>query len=220
MKKTILVLVSLGVLLVTLTGCFSHGKADSKYSEPYSESTTEVQITEPSLSETVETTESVTEARKQVTQNTTVVEKTAPDEETTASLKPLPQSDISKCDNTIFNMTNEERKDSGIARYEWSDNLHHLAAVRAKEASLKWSHTRPDGTGFHTVFDEYGVYYTDNCGENLGYISNGDMTALFKSFMDSESHRANILSRQYRYCGIGTYVADDGKTYIAMLFSD
>ena len=231
MKKIVLILVSLTVI-ITLGACrLSSGGAGGNTTVPSAEVTTAEAVTQTPQPEATEASELQTTAQESSSKATTAAEKkavlrkettekAAPEEETAAEHKPLPESNITECDNIIFSLTNKARKARDIKVYKWSDELHNLAVIRAKEAAEKWSHTRPDGTFFNTVFDEYGVYYTQLCCENLGYTSGEDMHSLFDALMASREHRKNILNRNVRYCGVGTYVASDGKTYIAMLFSD
>ena len=50
-----------------------------------------------------------------------------------------------------YNLVNEEREDAGLSDLTWSSNLETTAAVRAEEASVSFSHTRPNGTQWYTV---------------------------------------------------------------------
>ena len=84
-----------------------------------------------------------------------------------------------------FRLVNEIRAEAGLAALAWDDNLYESAKVRALEASVVWSHDRPDGSSWSTV--------SNVCqGENLakGYDVAADVVA---GWMDSEGHKDNIL---------------------------
>ena len=61
----------------------------------------------------------------------------------------------------LTNMVNEIRVSNGLNQLKLNKELCDLAEIRVKEATVKWSHTRPDGTPYYTVNDKL-VY-----GENL-----------------------------------------------------
>ena len=66
----------------------------------------------------------------------------------------------------IIRLTNEYRKANGLSALAHVELLDIPATLRAEEAGEVWSHTRPDGTNFHTVFAQCGLKYTAY-GENL-----------------------------------------------------
>ena len=50
-----------------------------------------------------------------------------------------------------YNLVNEEREDAGLSDLTWSEDLEMTAAVRAEESSISFSHTRPSGKQWYTV---------------------------------------------------------------------
>ena len=105
-----------------------------------------------------------------------------------------------------FVKVNEEREAEGLKALKWSDELNKAAGIRAQEVSGKWSHKRPDGSDYWTV-DSNAVY-----GEN---ISKGFRTAeaAYNSWMESESHRTNLMDEDYGSVSIFVYEAQDGNWY-------
>ena len=63
----------------------------------------------------------------------------------------------------IFTLTNKVRADNGLGRLTYADDLQGQADIRAKECSVKFSHTRPDGSDCHSIIHK--DYYV--AGENL-----------------------------------------------------
>ena len=61
----------------------------------------------------------------------------------------------------IFDGINAKRAESGLTPFVWSDRVFLAAQVRAKELLEQdeqgLSHTRPDGTSYSTVFDEFEI---------------------------------------------------------------
>lgn len=66
----------------------------------------------------------------------------------------------------IFRLTNVERTKYGKPLVQTNDDLNRAAMQRAKEISVKFSHTRPDGTDSTSILSEYGIP-DDNGGENI-----------------------------------------------------
>ena len=111
-------------------------------------------------------------------------------------------------DETLLNvqlyeliLLNLIRADYGLDVLAYDTDLANAAVQRAYEAGTYFSHTRPDGREWSTIYDEYGIpsWYL---GENLamGQTSVDDAVA---SWMNSEGHRANILSSDFQTIGIG-----------------
>jgi uncharacterized protein YkwD len=55
------------------------------------------------------------------------------------------------------------------------------------------------------LLETHGSYWWTTYGENVGLISStSGADALFRAYMNSPAHRANILDRTFRYVGIWT----------------
>ncbi len=115
----------------------------------------------------------------------------------------------------ILRLVNIERANYDAAPLELMEQLNVMANVRAEESSERFSHTRPDGTRCFTIFSEYNMRYK-TAGENLAY---GFRTpeAIVAAWMDSPSHRANLLDTDYEYIGIG-YFDNGRRIYCSQLF--
>lgn len=51
----------------------------------------------------------------------------------------------------LFDDINNIRMESGLRILNWSETLDSAAKIRAEEASIYWSHTRPNGKPYYTV---------------------------------------------------------------------
>lgn len=117
----------------------------------------------------------------------------------------------------ILRLLNEERSKAGLGALSLSNTLSRISYVRATEISSTWSHTRPDGSSWSTVFDQYGVSWGGGIAENLAYISYSDAADVVTSWMNSSGHKANILNGSYSEIGVGIYYGG-GNYYICTLF--
>lgn len=116
----------------------------------------------------------------------------------------------------VIRYTNEERIAAGLSPLEHFKVVNTPAMIRAQEAAEYWSHTRPDGSNFDTVFAQVGLSY-QGVGENL-YSSNGNPTPrqIVDAWMDSPGHRANILESRFNGIGIGVYQGSDGIYWVQL----
>lgn len=136
---------------------------------------------------------------------TTVAQTTAP---TTSAPKPTTaviDTEDSDYESDIIKLVNNEREEAGFSTLVRSDKLSDAAAIRAKEIATSFSHTRPDGSFWYTV-SPYAM------GENIakGYST---PKSVMEAWMNSEGHKDNILTKEYRTIGVGCYYDSDTDTY-------
>ncbi len=110
-----------------------------------------------------------------------------------------------------FNLVNSQRSANGLPALVWDNNLESAAAVRAQECSVSFSHTRPNGSSWYTVNSKIMG------GENLAY-GYYDANSAVNAWMDSPTHRENILWPEFTKVAISVYAADDGTYYWAQEF--
>lgn len=118
----------------------------------------------------------------------------------------------------LLSAINRYRAEAGLPALTGSVTLNQAAAVRAEEASRSFSHTRPDGRSWYTVLEEAGQGNTA-AGENLAanYRTAEEAAA---AWMNSDSHRDNILNPNYQYMGGAAFEREDGTVFWAQLFTD
>ena len=97
----------------------------------------------------------------------------------------------------VLDLVNAERAKAGLSALSWNQQLADGAAIRAVEIQQQFSHTRPNGESCFTVID--GGFRT--MGENIaaGYRT---PEAVVNGWMNSEGHRKNILSANFKYLGV------------------
>lgn len=122
-----------------------------------------------------------------------------------------PESVADQYAREVLELVNKERTKAGLAELKMSSALNDVAAVRAKELTEEFSHTRPNGRDCFTALTDAGIQYS-SVGEN---IAAGQATPqkVVTSWMNSEGHRANILSEDYTHMGIGYYHTSKGYQY-------
>ena len=115
----------------------------------------------------------------------------------------------------VLYLINNIRRENGLSELTMNYTLMQVANIRAEEATRNWSHTRPDGSAWWTLHQQYGLY--GKFGENLAY-GQEDPTEVVQAWMDSEGHRANILTEDFTTVGISCYY-NDGEYYWSQEFS-
>lgn len=131
----------------------------------------------------------------------------------TSAAEPTPQEQA----QAVAVLTNSERIEAGVLPVELDESLCAAAQQRAKEIAVVHSHTRPDGRMCSTVLDDNKIVY-EVWGEN---IAGGQTTAeaVHYAWMNSPSHRENILYANYSKIGVGYYIdTADGVTYWCTLY--
>lgn len=114
-------------------------------------------------------------------------------------------------------LLNRDREKHGLAPLVYSTALTELAEHYAADLIARgfFSHNDPDGRSPFDRMRAFGIAY-QHAGENLAI--NDGVEAAQAAFMDSPTHRANVLHPQYTEVGIGVRVAPNGKTYVVQEF--
>ena len=116
----------------------------------------------------------------------------------------------------VLRLVNEERAKQELEPFKTDAKLAKVAAVRAKESTTKFAHERPDGRSVSTAFADEDITFI-KVGENLG---KGHKTPdeLVKAWMESKTHRANILSEKFTVAELGFFTNSAGAIHTALMF--
>ncbi|MDR3148872.1 MAG: CAP domain-containing protein [Oscillospiraceae bacterium] len=106
----------------------------------------------------------------------------------------------------VLELVNAERAQYGLTPLEWCDDAYAVSKVRAEESAVSFSHTRPNGSYFSSVWNELGQSYA-YAAENIAYGYHS-AEAVVTAWMNSEGHRANILSPNVTYMAVALYGSD------------
>ena len=119
----------------------------------------------------------------------------------------------------ILKLVNIEREKAGLKPLKFWDAQYECAKIRASEITTPetFSHTRPDGRAWYTVFEDCGFDDYWKLGENLAlYFTSAEHVMYGESgWMNSPGHRANILNPDFDYIAIGVCESADYEGYYA-----
>ena len=134
---------------------------------------------------------------KNDTENT---ETTEPVEEENEDEVVTPTYTPNQLEQNIFNIINQHRVNAGLPALTFEYSFYSAAKTRATEAATCFSHTRPNGSNYTSVFAETGIKWDFIAGENVGRYFADAETAM-NAFMNSQVHKDNILYTGYtRVC--------------------
>lgn len=106
-------------------------------------------------------------------------------------------------DSGLLDATNKARKDNGIESLQYNALLDKAAQAKADDMAARnyWSHNTPDGKEPWVFIDATNYKYF-KAAENLAYGFDDSNSAVI-GWMNSPSHRANILDSQLKEVGFG-----------------
>lgn len=114
----------------------------------------------------------------------------------------------------VIGEINARRAEAGLDPLTSDLALCRLAALRAWENRTIWSHTRPDGSDFRTVFSQYG-YPCAGAAENIYFGAYG-AADIVEKWMSSEKYSANLLL-DASAIGAGSCTDENGLRYVVVL---
>lgn len=103
----------------------------------------------------------------------------------------------------VIRLTNVQRAASGLGALTENSALNGAALAKGNDMLAKgyWAHFAPDGTSPWSFFLNFGYKYK-YAGENLARDF-PDASSAVNAWMNSPSHKENILNSNYREIGIG-----------------
>jgi uncharacterized protein YkwD len=132
---------------------------------------------------------------------------------------PLEPNDIER---RAFEQTNIVRVKNGLAPLVWDGEVCRMARIHSESMSRQgyFSHVTPEGFRLRERARLVGIYQYNVLAENIAYNQGYDDPGAFavERWMQSEKHRANILSPEFRAMAIGSFVAADGSVYLTQTF--
>jgi uncharacterized protein YkwD len=136
---------------------------------------------------------------------------------------PVSTDSLSGIDLELFNSHNAERAKGGLAPLRIDAALVSVARQRANDMASKnyFSHTSPSGETAFILLNRSGYAYA-TAGENIArnnYPEAQSASVAMNGFMNSPSHRVNVMDPKFRSIGIASVTASGGMKYIAVIFS-
>ena len=127
----------------------------------------------------------------------------------------------SRSETEVFQLVNRERSKARLGTLEWDDQLAKLARDYSRQMARE---------GFFDHYDRQGRTVTDRAarlpnwseiGENLFVCEDHEYftrTAL-RGWLESPTHRTNMLDRNWTATGIGIATARDGRIFVTQVFT-
>lgn len=116
----------------------------------------------------------------------------------------------------VFNLINQQRTSAGLSALVIDKELQNVAKIKAQDMVNNgyFSHTSPTYGSPFNMIKSFGISYKA-AGENIaGNSSNANAV---KAWMNSEGHKANILSNSFNYTGVAVVSSPTyGKVYVQM----
>jgi uncharacterized protein YkwD len=133
--------------------------------------------------------------------------------------KEKPKFKLTDAEQKIFDWTNEARKKEKQPALKLSQVLCEVA--RAHSANMakqkKASHELDGKNPFDRI--KAAGYQAVLGGENIGWTEESAPDVVFKNWMESAPHKANILKDKYTEIGIGMAKGEKDVTYYTQVFA-
>jgi uncharacterized protein YkwD len=121
-----------------------------------------------------------------------------------------------------FELMNAQRQANGLQSLQWDEQIVSLARNHSESmaTSKYFSHKDPNGGYVDSRAAKLGIFNWMSIGENIAFMKGYDDPASMavEKWMQSTSHKKNILGSQWRDSAIGVSVASDGSIYFTQVF--
>lgn len=120
----------------------------------------------------------------------------------TEIIEPVSSLNLSTDEEYLLNLINQEREKNNLVKFQIDEDLQNVARLKAKDLvnNNYFSHISPTyGTPFE-MLKSYEIKYK-TASENIA--GNSSLDSALQSWLNSDSHKNNILSNEYNYTGIG-----------------
>jgi uncharacterized protein YkwD len=125
------------------------------------------------------------------------------------SMAPTPEQRYGR---QAVNASNNAREQNGLRELRVNDCLKDFARKQAKAMAAKEEMYHQD---LGPILSTCGL---STVGENVAYGYSSGRSVVWDGWMESEGHRANILSTSYRLVAVAARRSDDGTWYAAQVF--
>lgn len=130
---------------------------------------------------------------------------------------PTNTSSLTDDEKTILSLINEERKKAGLIELSIDDKLQKIAHLKAEDMvnNNYFAHNSPTYGSPFDMMKNNGITYRA-AGENIA--GNPSLKNAVASWMNSASHKENVLSNNYNYVGIGVVPSQKYGYIIVAMF--
>jgi len=119
----------------------------------------------------------------------------------------VPTKEQATVEQEVIRLVNIERANAGLPALKNDWELARVAEFKSQDMHDRnyFNHTSPTYGSPFTMIKNFGITYK-SAGENIAK-GQGTASEVVKAWMNSEGHRANILSKNFTHIGVG-YVKD------------
>jgi uncharacterized protein YkwD len=121
-----------------------------------------------------------------------------------------------------FEIINQRRAENGLGPLEWNEEIASVARLHSENMAQNrfFSHTGLDGSMVNDRADSLGISNWRSIGENIAFNRGfkKPVESACEQWMNSASHRGNILDKRWKQAGIGMAIAPDGTYYFTQVF--
>lgn len=121
-----------------------------------------------------------------------------------------------------FDLINQQRAKLNLSPLKWSDDVARIARLHSENMATFnfFSHTDLNGLLVNKRADECGIRNWRAIGENIAYNRGYEnpVESAVERWMESPSHRENLLNSRWRESGIGISKTKDGTYYFTEVF--
>ncbi len=128
---------------------------------------------------------------------------------------PADTAEVSAYESEVVRLINAIRIENGLDAFGSSSNLNYYADIRANDLLTSYSHDRPNGDSFYSIFSD--TEGNNTYGENIaqGYRS---AASVVDGWMNSAGHKKNILNPDFQELAVGVSIDSDGTISWVQLF--
>lgn len=128
----------------------------------------------------------------------------------------------SSVERIAFDILNQKRSENGLRPLAWSDELETLARQHSQDMAENkyFSHRGLDNSMVSDRADKSGLRKWRSIGENIAFNRGykDPIEVAVKLWMESTSHRHNLLDGNWKESAIGIAIAADGSYYFTQVF--
>ena len=125
-------------------------------------------------------------------------------------------------ERVAFDLLNKKREENGLKPLSWNDDVARVARQHSQNmAEFKYfSHRGLDDSMVSDRADRSGLVKWRSIGENIAFNRGYKDTieVAVRLWIESPSHRRNLLNSEWRESAVGIAVAEDGSYYFTQVF--
>ena len=126
----------------------------------------------------------------------------------------IASNNMNQDEQEVFNLINKQRTNNGLTALKIDNEVQKVAKIKAEDMVTNnyFSHQSPTYGSPFDMLKSFKISYR-SAGENIA--ANSSNSGAVNAWMNSSGHRANILSSNYNYTGIGVVSNPKyGKIYV------